>query len=119
MKKRFWMSGLIVAGLCLLVAGSQWSRLRPVSAYWSADQAAEYTAAHADLHAEGHHFRSDAETAKEIKAARERVQKIDQELEQARTSRSRGGTLLIVAGLALLAVGIGLNFVSSGEKAEA
>ena len=49
-------------------------------------------------------------SAKEMAIARERFKKISQQLERARGSQSRIGTLFLVAGVSLLLVGIVLHF---------
>ena len=105
---------MILGGLCLLILGLAWNRLVPSAAYWGPEQANELSAAHRDMHTKSHQHGADAE--KEMAIARERFKKISQQLERARGSQSRIGTLFLVAGVSLLLVGIVLHFSQSRSE---
>jgi hypothetical protein len=98
---------LILGGLCLLILGLGWNHLVPSAAYWSPEQASELSAAHRDMHTKSHQHGADAENQMAI--ARDRFKKISQQLESARGSQSRIGTLFLLAGVALLVAGIVLH----------
>ena len=114
MKRRILVPSSILVGFCLLCLGLAWNRLVPSSAYWSPDQAEEYTAAQLEMHTKSHHHDGDAEQEKNMDAARERFDKISHQLERARGSQERTGTLFLAAGVSLLLVGVLLHL--SGNR---
>jgi hypothetical protein len=111
---------MVLLGVVLFVVGYQWNRLRPAAAYWSDEQAAELTAAQVELHELSHsrQIRSDPSVSPQFAAARERLKRINNQLEDARRSRSRTGTIFMATGLTAIvaAVIIQLRYscVSSG-----
>src|SRR5688572_14978485 len=100
MNRRFLVTGLVIVGICLLGLGLAWNRLMPSSAYWSPEQAKEYSDAQIEAHAKSHQHGHDAE--KDMAVARERFSKISQQLADARGSRRRTGKLFLVAGVLLV-----------------
>ena len=108
---------LLITGLALIALGWLWNSLVPSTAYWGPQQADEFVAAQADLHAKTHAQEgSRADHAQEFAAARERFDKIRHELESARTARSRTGSILAGIGVLLALAGIVLYF--SAKKPE-
>jgi hypothetical protein len=107
MNRRLLVAGLIVAGLCLFGVGLAWDRLVPSSAYWSVEQAKEYTAAQLEMHTKSHQHGADGE--QEMAVARERFAKVNRQLERARGSQKFSGTLFLAAGITLLLVGVALH----------
>ena len=87
MKRRVLVLSLLLIGLGLVVLGLAWDHLVPSSAYWGPEQANELTAAHTDMHSKSHHHGADAE--QQMATARERYEKISQQLESARGSQKR------------------------------
>jgi hypothetical protein len=114
MKSRFLVPSLVLAGFCLLAIGFAWDRIVPSSAYWKADQAKEYAEAQLDMHTKSHQHGANAE--QEMAAARERFAKISQQLERARSSRTRFGTLFLTAGILLCLAGVGLHFAQKRSE---
>ena len=114
MNRAFLVAGLLVVGLILLGIGLLWHRAVPSKAYWSDAQAREYTTANAELHAihgQSHEKNHDAK----LEAARERFLTAFQQLEQARGARNRGATVLKIAGMSLLLLGIVLHLAGNRE----
>lgn len=108
MNMRFLIPGLLVIGLCLLLAGLSWNSILPSSAYWTPQQAEEFSAAQTELHAQWHkrahgHYESEAE------AVKARFEKIADELRNARASQSRWKITLITTGVVTLVTGIVLH----------
>jgi hypothetical protein len=99
MNNRFVVPGLIVVGLCMLVAGAAWNQIVPSSAYWTPEKAEEFAAAQTNLHA---HLDDAKEKRQEFAAAKARFIKIRDELEQARGTRSRTKTVVTFLGAAVL-----------------
>ena len=112
MTQRIVMTVMIVLGLVLVGVGSQWNRLRPAASYWTAEQASEYTAAQTELHALSHNHEKGGGNAAAARftAAKERFAKISGELEGARNSRGRTGTLFIAAGIISVLSAVTLHF---------
>jgi hypothetical protein len=108
MKRRILVLGSILTGLCLLILGIAWDRLVPSSAYWSPEQAEEYTAAQLDMHSKSHQHGAGAEN--DMVLARERFAKISRQLERARGTQRISGTVFLAAGVLLLVGGVGLHF---------
>jgi hypothetical protein len=107
MKRRVLVLSLLLGGLFLAGLGLAWERVVPSSAYWGPEQANALSAAQIEMHTRSHQHGADAE--KEMASARERYVKISQELESARGSQKRIGTIIMVAGIALLLTGIALH----------
>jgi hypothetical protein len=101
-------------GFCLLGLGLAWDRLVSPKAYWTPDQAREYAAAQLEMHAKSHQHTGDAE--KEMAVARERFEKIGRQLERARSSRKRTGTLFLAAGIVFLVAGVVLQLAESRSE---
>jgi Flp pilus assembly protein TadB len=111
MNRRFLVISSVIAGICLLGLGLAWNRLVPSSAYWSPEQAKEYSDAQIEAHAKSHEHGHHAE--KEMAVARERFSKISQQLEDARGSRRRTGTMFLAAGVLLVVAGLVLHLSES------
>jgi hypothetical protein len=109
--RRFVEIALVVAGLCLLGLGLAWNRLMPPSAYWSPEQAKEYSDAQIEMHAKSHQHGQHAE--KDMAVARARFSKISQQLDDARGSRTRTGKIFLVAGVLLVLAGSVLRLSKS------
>ncbi len=114
MTPRLLVPSLILIGIVFIAIGSQWNRLRPAEAYWSAEQAAEYTKAHAEMHSLAHNHGNghDETQSQEFAAAKDRFNKINEQLERARSSRIRTGTILTAIGLVSLLSGVALHFAN-------
>jgi|SRR3954452_10991471 hypothetical protein len=98
--QRILIPVMILFGLVLVALGYEWNRVLPASSYWSNEQAAEYTAAQSALHSMAHnHGNVDAAHSQEFLAAKDRYTKISGDLESARSSQSRTGTILIALGI--------------------
>src|SRR4051812_31532283 len=98
--QRFLIPSMLLAGLVLVGLGMEWNRLRPASNYWTKEQAAEYTAAQSALHGMAHnHGKVDEAHSAEFLAGKDRYTKISGQLESARGSQTRTGTVLIVLGI--------------------
>src|SRR4051794_36195572 len=92
---------LAVFGIALIVVASQWSKIRPVSAYWSTDKAAEYTEAQTGLH-ELMHNQPSSKNAADVAAfakAKERFNKISSELAAAQSSRESSHAAFLISGI--------------------
>ena len=111
---------MILAGMVSMVVGFQWNRIRTSNAYWSEEQANELTAAQVKLHELSHKRDSgqDASKSAEFIAARERVLTMTQKLDQARSSRSRTGTILIVAGITAVVSAAVLHYRRSAATSD-
>jgi hypothetical protein len=98
--QRILIPAMILVGLVLVALGYEWNRVLPARSYWSNEQAAEYTAAQSALHSMAHnHGNVDEAHSQEFLAAKDRYTKISGELESARNSRGRIGTILIAVGV--------------------
>ena len=102
--------GLVLAGLALLAIGWNWDAFVPSSTYWGPEQAQELVDAHADLHAKSH-IHDSQRRDEEFAAARDRLARIQRELDSARDNRVRTGTIVSVLGVVLLLAGIVLHFI--------
>jgi hypothetical protein len=91
--------------------GLAWNRLMPPSAYWSPEQAKEYSDAQIEMHAKSHQHGQHAEP--DMAVARERFSKISQQLEGARGSRKRTGKLFLAGGVVLIVAGMVLKLSES------
>jgi hypothetical protein len=111
MNRRYLEIALVVAGLCLLALGLAWNRLMPPSAYWSPEQAKEYSDAQIEMHAKSHQHGHGAE--QDMALARKRFSKISQQLDDARGSRTRTGKIFLVAGVLLVVAGSVLRLSES------
>jgi hypothetical protein len=109
---------LMVIGLALMVLGWTWSWLVPSSVYWGPEEAQEYVQAQADLHAKTHaaKHRKDGTDDSEFAAARERFEKVRDQLEKARGMRGSTGTYLAAAGILLVLVGIGIYLTNKQSE---
>jgi hypothetical protein len=114
MKRRALVLSSILAGFCLLLMGLVWNRLVPTTAYWSPEQAEEYSAAQLDMHSKSHQHGDAAE--KEMTIARERFAKISDQLDRARGTQKFGGTIFLAAGVLLLLAGVGLHFAQNRSR---
>lgn len=112
--KPLLVPSLILLGTCLLGLGLAWNRIVPSSAYWSPQQAAEYTAAKLELHSKSHDHGSGVE--QEMATAHERFAKISRELERARGSQRFTGTGFVILGVLLLAAGIAVHFAAKRSE---
>ena len=106
------VTGLLLAGLAMIGIGSGWSSFVPSSAYWGPDEAKELINAQADLHAKTHSHGNEADQERDFAAARERLGKIQQQLDAARSNRDRTGMLFTIFGVVLLLAGILLHFTA-------
>ena len=114
MFQRYLAPGLILFGLCVLALGASWNRVTPTSAYWSDEQAEEFTKAQTELHAKWHTH--DVEHKEEdFAAAKDRFIKVRDELESARNSHGRTGKILLIAGVGFALVGIFIHY-SAGRQ---
>jgi hypothetical protein len=114
--RSFFLAGIVVGGL--LVAGSiTWMALAKPSDVWSPQQAEEFNAAQGALHAaisgidrgagEGPQRSEDA-----VAVAQSRFDRINEELEHARSARYSWGWRGVIAGTLLAAVcGIGFRLL--------
>jgi hypothetical protein len=114
MKRSILVPSLIVLGFGLVLLGLAWKHLVPSSAYWSPEQAQEYSAAQADMHTKSHQHGADAE--RDMDAARERFKNISRQLDRARGSQSRAGMVFVVAGIALVLAGIAVHVSSDRSE---
>src|SRR6478752_6781857 len=98
--QRFLIPSMLLAGLLLVGVGMSWNHVRPASAYWTNEQAAEYTAAQSALHGMVHnHGNVDEAHSTDYVAAKDRYTKIAGQLESARKAQSRTGTVFIALGI--------------------
>jgi Flp pilus assembly protein TadB len=109
LKNPYLVPGLIVLGLCMLALGWAWSSIRAPAAYWSEEQAAEYSTAQAQLHAISHSHSHDPGHEQVVAAARDRFLDAQQQLDDARGARNRTGMLFLAAGMTTLLVAIFLH----------
>ena len=110
---RRWASLLFLVGACigvvLVIVGVAWKSFTAPETFWSDEQAKEFAAASDAMHAQTaeaqeHGSSEDADTA----AARDRLARIQGELERARYARDDMGPLLTRIGLvAAIAFGVG------------
>src|SRR3978361_2197021 len=115
--QRILVPAMILAGLVMVALGYEWNRVLPASTYWSNEQAAEYTAAQSALHSMAHnHGKVDEAHSQEFLAAKDRYTKIGGELESARNSRGRIGTILIAAGVISVLSAVTLHYRGQAEE---
>jgi hypothetical protein len=114
MKRHWLVPGLVGTGLLLLIVGFSWDRIVPTSAYWGDEQAREYTAAQAEMHAIDEHTPGQEQ---KLALARDRFLKLHQQLEDARGTQTRGTFLLKLAGISLLVVGVVWHF-AAGQSSD-
>lgn len=116
MKQRFVVPGLVLLGICLLGLGLGWDRIRPTTAYWTPEQAEEYSTSQSDLHAQWHTHTDNQDHEQEAVAAKERFLKSLEALESARNSRTRTGNLLVMAGTGVLLLGIAIHLAAGRRE---
>jgi hypothetical protein len=99
---------LIWSGALFAATGFVWPWLFPADAYWSEEQAQEYTTAQANWHAATHKCGHGSHGSMQVtvKAARDRFEKIKAELEFARYRQSRSSTCCTTAGSGLMIIGV-------------
>jgi hypothetical protein len=112
MMQRILVPTMLLLGLVLLILGSQWNRVRPVSAYWTEEQADEYSKAQVELHSLSHeHSTSDPHApSPAFNAAKERFAKISGDLAHAQKVQNRTGTIFVAAGLISISSAIVLHY---------
>jgi hypothetical protein len=123
------LAGLL-AGLLVTLAGLAWMVLAKPSHVWSPEQAAELKAAGDALHAARSRDPGEAQQGQQatpqaagdasqappaLAAAQARFDRIDAELESARTGRQRTGTWLLRLGLAAMVL-FGVGYLSTRER---
>ena len=124
---------VLTLGLASVVLGLAWKHIVPDSAFWSEQQATEYTEAYRAAHAassdhdhshDGSHNgshrggESHADETSEgdsLAAARERFDQAHAQLEQARDARNYYGLMIAVAGAILACAGLSMLRMA-GEK---
>jgi hypothetical protein len=119
---RRWAPGACLTasavGAVLIIVGLAWKSATSPATFWSPEQAKELQEASDAMHdhtVHGDHEEAGGEHPDHSSAARQRLDRIQAELEQARFARDRVGPLLVTVGLAV-AVAFGIGYlVSRGE----
>ena len=97
----------IVVGLLLVLAGLAWKPLVPDAWLWSHEQAAEFAAASAELHAaeiQGHDHGDASSHPPDMTRQQARFDRIRTQLEAAQGARSGWGQSLVIAGAVVTAL---------------
>jgi hypothetical protein len=96
----------LLAGLVLIVLGATWKYWHSPQSLWSKEQATEHSAAWRNLKitATSGVRRGDAATDPKLAAAQARFDKINSELEHAKTMHSYAGLIFIAVGIIVVAI---------------
>ncbi|MCO6045974.1 hypothetical protein NG895_18905 [Aeoliella sp. ICT_H6.2] len=108
----------IALGIVMVVCGIAWQQIVPDSVYWSEEDAREFTEAsdavhharsgpdhdHQHSHGEG----EPAADSPELEAAKQRLRKLQGELETAQLARQYSGKVVSIVGVAILLTGAAL-----------
>jgi len=115
---------LFAGGLCVgviaILVGAMWTTFVRPESVWSQQQAEEFEAANAALHAVRAKHGAAVESAAargEVAAVQERFRRIESQLESAQHAHDRLGTWIAAIGLAI-AVGCGIGLMSAREGAD-
>ena len=106
------VAGLLVTGLALIGLGCAWTSLVPSSMYWGPAQAEELISAQADYHDKTHAHGTDEHNQRQFDAARDRLAKIQNQLDSARLWHDRTGEYIVALGILFILAGIGLHFAA-------
>jgi hypothetical protein len=110
----------LCAGVIAVLAGAMWMTFVTPTSVWSQQQAEEFDAANAALHAVRAKYGAAVESAAaqgEVAAAQHRFNRIESQLESARYAHERWGTWISAGGLAIAAIcGLGLLSVRGADN---
>jgi hypothetical protein len=117
MKQRLLVSGFAMAGLLCLGLGFAWNQLTSSENYWTDQQAEEFNSAQSDLHKKSRYVQNESAAQKqEFNAAKERFDRISNQLDRAQGSRAFTGTALKIVGSLAVIVAAYLQFKSGGSE---
>jgi hypothetical protein len=119
--------GGVILGLAAAVAGATWSIVAKPSSVWTAEQAAEYKAANDARHAasiadaaSANAGEGPARESTAMRSARKRFERINEELNAARTAWTWRGRVLTACGLGVtILCGMGYLAVRGGGHVDA
>jgi hypothetical protein len=116
MKQRLLVSGFAIAGLLCLGLGFAWNRFTSSENYWTPTQAEEFNTAQSDLHKKSRFVQNEsAAQRQEFNAAKERFDRISNQLDRARSSRANTETGLKIVGAVAVLVAAYLQWKSGGS----